>query len=587
MADKRKDAAISGYMDKSSVENLLRSSKDRSRSKHNLSSNAKSPILRLQADEIAYRNEKFLDQIGGAVSEVDNSALLPSRSKYCLLISDADGIVIESYAPEGLEAEFQRSGLVQGGIWDERVAGTNGISMALESGRVLTVLGEDHFYNCFHGFSCSSAPLTDAENNLIGTITLVGSASRRQEEYALCEQVVRRASRQFQTRLFRNFHADKLTGRVLSRDHKTRRSFEALVACDEDGTVISHLPLWRDRARPPEHQNLAGQHISDLKDLEITLRGPATVPPRRRVVQSLTPQISARVEKGTKLARFISEGGGLAVLADRARKLVAHRIPLLICGQPGVGTELFARALLEEQSLMSPMGLTLDAAQNGAEDSLTEVLTSLDFLSQYPLDNVVPTLILRNVQALSGHAQSTLEQFLDVDPMAAQSKAEPPVVLFTADRTWAELENENKIPQSLLYLLGQSVVELPPIAARDAETVLENVLAEGFATPVEIADNARDVLIAYPWPGNRREMQSVLREAVICGNGQRINVTDLPARLLTPREENTKAPAPTRASLKDALDSTNWNVSKAARLLGKSRATVNRWIASEGLQRPE
>ncbi|SLN66554.1 Acetoin catabolism regulatory protein [Ruegeria meonggei] len=585
MADNRKGFAVSGYMDRSSVDSLLRSSKDRSRSQHNLSSNAKSPILRLQADEIAYRNEKFLDQIGGAVSEVDNSALLPSRSRYCLLITDSDGIVIESYAPEGLEAEFQRSGLVRGGVWDERVAGTNGIAMSLQSGRVLTVLGDEHFYNCFHDFSCSSAPLTDAENNLIGTITLVGSAHRRQEEHALCEQVVRRASRQFQTRLFRNFHADKLTGRVLSRDLKTRRSFETLVACDEDGTVISHLPLWRDSARPSEHQNLAGQHISDLKDLEITLRGPATVPPRRRVTQPNMPRISARVEKETTLGRLISEGGGLAIVADRARKLLAHRVPLLICGEPGVGVDGFARALLEEQSLISPMGLTLDAANSGAEADFKEALNSLDFLSEYPVDNVVPTLILRSIESLPPQAQITLERFLDVDPMVAQTKAEPPAVLFTTDKTWTDLDGKSTIPKSLLYLLGQSVVELPPIAARDLETVLENVVAEGFTDTVEIADNARDVLVGYHWPGNRREMHSVLREAVICGNGKRINVTDLPARLLARREENARTL--TRSALRDALDSTNWNVSRAARLLGKSRATVNRWIASEGLQRPE
>ncbi|MBO9465635.1 sigma-54-dependent Fis family transcriptional regulator [Tropicibacter sp. R15_0] len=585
MADNRKGVVVSGFMDRSSVDRLLQSSKDRSRSQHNLSSSAKSPILRLQADEIAFRNEKFLDQIGGAVSEVDNSALLPSRSRYCLLITDADGIVIESYAPEGLEAEFQKSGLVRGGVWDERVAGTNGISMSLQSGRVLTVLGDEHFYNCFHDFSCSSAPLTDAENNLIGTITLVGSARRRQEEHALCEQVVRRASRQFQTRLFRNFHADRLTGRLLSRDPKTRRSFETLVACDEDGTVISHLPLWRDAARPKEHQNLAGRHISDLNDLEITLRGPAAVPPRRRVAPADAPLISARVERETALGRLISEGGNLATLADRARKLVAHRVPLLICGEPGVGTDGFARALLEEQSLISPMGLTLDAADSDTETDLKEALNSLNFLSEYPVDNVVPTLILRNIESLPRPAQAILERFLDVDPMAARTKAEPPAVLFTTDKTWAELEDDNAIPKGLLYLLGQSVVELPPIAARDTETVLENVVAESFAGAVEIADNARDVLVGYHWPGNRREIRSVLREAMICGNGKRINVTDLPARLLAPRED--KAKTLTQASLRDALDSTNWNVSKAARLLGKSRATVNRWIASEGLQRPE
>ena len=575
-----------GSINKLMVEKLIRSSRDRSQSKYNLSSSTKSPILRLQEDEINYRNALFLERIGGAVTELDKSALLPSRSRYCLLITDADGIVIESYAPEGVEAEFQRGGLVRGAVWDERVAGTNGIAMSMQTGRVLTVLGQEHFYSCFHDLSCSSAPLTDAENNLIGTVTLVGSALKRDEEHALCEQVVRRASRHFQTRLFRNFHSDQLTGRVLSLDPKLRRRFETLVACDGDGIVISHLPLWRDGAKPPEHQNLLGRHISDLKDLDISLRGPVAVPPRRRVIKPDVPHLSSRIEKETSLGRMIAEGGTLPVLADRARKLIAHRVPLLICADPGAGAEGFARALLEEQSLISPMGTTLDAARTGAETELSEALNSLEFLSDYPVDNVVPTLILRNIECLSANSRSELKRFLDNDHMIAGVRAKPPVVIFTSALPWAKLQSDAGIPASLLYLLGQAVVELPPIIERDCETVLENVVAEGFNQSFEIADSARDVLVGYHWPGNHREMHAVLREALICGNGKRINVTDLPARLLVSGEVSTSRIL-TRATLRDALDTTSWNVTKAALLLGKSRATVNRWIASEGLQRPE
>ena len=162
---------MSNFLHRSAIEKLVRSSKERSLGKHRLTSGSKTPILRLQSDEASKRNEKFLHQIGGAVSEVDRAALLPNQSQYCLLIADSDGIVIESYAPDGLEAEFQRSGLVKGAMWDERVAGTNGISLSMQSGRVVTVRGDDHFYNCFTDFACSTAPLIDAENNLLGTIT--------------------------------------------------------------------------------------------------------------------------------------------------------------------------------------------------------------------------------------------------------------------------------------------------------------------------------------------------------------------------------------------------------------------------------
>ena len=132
---------MSNFMQRSAIEKLVRSSKERSLVKHRLAQRSKSPILRLQSNEVGERNAQFLHQIGGAVTEVDKAALLPNRSRYCLLIADSDGIVIESYAPEGLETEFQRSGLVKGGMWDERVAGTNGISLAMQSKRVVTVRG--------------------------------------------------------------------------------------------------------------------------------------------------------------------------------------------------------------------------------------------------------------------------------------------------------------------------------------------------------------------------------------------------------------------------------------------------------------
>lgn len=578
---------MSNFLKRPDIEKLVRLSNERSSLTHKLSSGSKAPILRLQSNELQQRSEAFYHQIGAAASEVDKDALLPNGARYCLLISDSDGIVVESYAPEGLEAEFQRSGLVEGGAWDERIAGTNGISLSMQTGRVVTVRGEDHFYNCFANFACSTAPLTDAQNNLIGTITLVGSTDRRLEEIALCEQTLRRAARQFQTRLFRNYHSEKLTARLLSREPASQRQFETLVACDEEGIVVSHLPLWRDAAQPGSHRNLVGQHIADLKQFEISMRGPAAVPPRRRVIQHPQPRIPARMSKDAKLARIVAEGGGIAVLAERARRLVAHRVPILISGEAGVGADEFARALLEDQELHTPTSLVLDAAQAGSEAELSEALRSLQFLTDYPIKNVTPTLILRNVESLTADAQRALSRYLDTGghKEAGESDEHKPVLLFTSSKPWAELETDESIPRGILYLMGQSVLDLPPLHQRDRETVLDNIIAHDTGKQAEVSDAAKDVLVNYDWPGNLHEMRAVIREALICGNGRRINVTDLPERLSLAKEKPASIVTP--VSLREALDSTNWNVTKAALLLGKSRATVNRWIASEGLHRPE
>ncbi len=159
------------------------------------------------------------------------------------------------------------------------------------------------------------------------------------------------------------------------------------------------------------------------------------------------------------------------------------------------------------------------------------------------------------------------------------------LVLFTSDQPWAQLQADGVLLPDLLYLVGQSVLDLPPLRQRDIELLLTAHLAQNREDPPRVSDQAMVLLRDYDWPGNQREMRAVLREALICGNGATINVTDLPDRIRNGPAEPKRALA--RHSLRDALNSADWNVSKAARLLGISRATINRWIASEGLQRPE
>ncbi|WP_303522494.1 GAF domain-containing protein, partial [Staphylococcus pasteuri_A] len=65
---------------------------------------------------------------------------------------------------------FEKNGIAYGSCWDERIAGTNGISMALSEGKAFTVRGKDDSFSLLHPFSCTAVPLFDAENQLIGVV---------------------------------------------------------------------------------------------------------------------------------------------------------------------------------------------------------------------------------------------------------------------------------------------------------------------------------------------------------------------------------------------------------------------------------
>ncbi len=572
------------------VRELIDSSRDRCAAANGLAQAASHPILRLQRAETTERRERFLELIGGFGPALDKAAVLPDKGRYCLLISDSERVVVEAYAPQGYEEEFDRFGIAVGSVWDERVAGTNGIDMALRNDRALTVHGPDHFLRCFHDFACSSSPLHDAQDNVIGTVTLVGSSRRRPEELAWCEQVLRVADNRFKAQLFRRFHSDRVTARLVSHDAERARRFETIVACDEDGTIRSSLPIWHDGAPPAAHRNLEGRHLSELRDVSVSLRGPAMVLPRRLVSISgagrIAPPLRARA--GAALARLAAHGGGMEVVVERARKLAAHRVPLLICGEPGVDKEGFARALREEVAPNSSASRTVDCARLACGRDLGDALDDLRFLSEYPIEKTPPVLVLLNADRLDGDGQRALKDFLTTFERDAQGAGEAalrPFMVFSAERGWRDLCESAVLDPSLLFLMGQAVLELPAVRDRDVARVLESVLRADFDDPPELSEAAREVLTRHDWPGNLREMSAVLREAAICGNGRRINLVDLPPRLL---EDGPKpGGASRRQALIEALDSAGWNVTRAAALLGRSRATVNRWIEAEGLRRPQ
>lgn len=531
-----------------------------------------------------------MDQIGGFAPEIDQASLLPDKTRYCLLISDNKGVAIEAYSPAGYEEEFHRFGIDVGGVWDERLAGTNGIDMALRTGQLVTVSGRDHFYRCFHNFACTSAPLLGAQNNSIGTVTLVGSVNRKQGEIIWCEQLLRLVASRIQMRLFSSFHAEKITARLISQNRTGRKRFETMVACDEQGSIVATLPLWNAMTPPPEHQDLQGQHLSELHNLTVNVRGPIQSPPQRRRMPLNT---SARLmpqplHPGKALVALAAQGGGMDLAVERARKLLAHRIPLLFCSEPGAGKAEFARLLLEDLGLSSPMTKIRDCASAAGKNPLGDVLKQVRFLCDYPIDGCPASLILHNVDQLAAPDRQELESFLQYFEHAGATFDHfsiRPALIFTANKDWHALRKGGAIGEKLLYLMGQAVLDLPPLRKRHLKTVLNNILQSEFSGNVEISPRAEAILLAHDWPGNHRELRAVIREALICGNGHRINATDLPTRLFA--EKSRSSQCSPKILLQDALDSTGWNVTRAAGLLGKSRATVNRWIAKQGLKRPK
>jgi two-component system, NtrC family, response regulator PilR len=149
---------------------------------------------------------------------------------------------------------------------------------------------------------------------------------------------------------------------------------------------------------------------------------------------------------------------------------------------------------------------------------------------------------------------------------------------------------EGRFREDLYYRLNVIAITLPPLRERrtDIPPLLEHFLvkySEGrVAKPV--SEDALKMLMAYDWPGNVRQLESVVERAVLLSEGESIVVDDLPAAVRA-RINTTADPiaieipdtgidieSVERSLILKALDKAQGNVTRAARLLGLTRRTL-------------
>jgi two-component system, NtrC family, nitrogen regulation response regulator NtrX len=167
--------------------------------------------------------------------------------------------------------------------------------------------------------------------------------------------------------------------------------------------------------------------------------------------------------------------------------------------------------------------------------------------------------------------------------------------------------------EDLFFRLNVVPVEAPPLRERTADIPLlvEAFLAriaETHGLPLKsVAPAVFDALAAYPWPGNVRELRNVVERMLIL-SGDRIDVGDVPAEIrgATPDAAagstgaDGTAPAwaayrgMTLRDLRDAverdyivsvLDGCDWNVTRAAEILGVERTNLHKKLRHHGIER--
>ena len=113
---------------------------------------------------------------------------------------------------------------------------------------------------------------------------------------------------------------------------------------------------------------------------------------------------------------------------------------------------------------------------------------------------------------------------------------------------------------------------------------------EARGESIRLDPAARACLLAQPWPGNVRQLRTVLRTLVALSEDGHIGLDELPADCCGARLPLPSSATPVdsaREELRAVLDDCHWQMTRAAKRLGVSRNTLYRWLHQHGLQRPQ
>lgn len=183
---------------------LVAASWRRSMLYHGLDPNMDRPAERVEEQTLAQARDRMGSLLEIAVPTLDrlNATLAPSGCS--ILLSDRDGLLLETREAPGDQSEFARWGLTAGGVWSEAQQGTNGIGTCAIEKRPVIVHQDQHFRVSNTEISCIAAPIFDHLGDLAAVLDISSCRRDLTLPYAqVLGMVVTESARAMESDLFR------------------------------------------------------------------------------------------------------------------------------------------------------------------------------------------------------------------------------------------------------------------------------------------------------------------------------------------------------------------------------------------------
>lgn len=581
------------------------------------------------------RNHELLESAVPIMEKLFSSI---SAAHSVIGLADSSGLILHIV---GHEEDVSALSVFQKGLFaTEEHSGTNGIGTGLIERRPIEIIGAEHYYGNATGWCCCSAPIFN-ESDLVGILNISISAQNHHHTIGLIEAAAYAVSEQLRLRLLlkeQNAMLEFLDEGVLILDSEDR--VRAMNNKARSMLGVSPASIQSSSTGPTIHELIPfGEGLNNMlaarrriNDRELSLRLPHGVIQYAvscapiedggsiitlRSVKRMREYATRMMSSGAAYSfeNIVGESTAIREVVRLAKRASQSDITTLILGESGTGKELFAqsihnassrkngpfvvvncgaipRTLLESELFGYEDGAFTGARKQGKPGKFELAdggTVFLDEIGELPLDAQASLLRLLQESEVV-RVGGTTAKHIDIRVVAA------------TNRDLEEAVRQKTFRNDLYYRLNVLSITIPPLRDRKTDIrLLSNSFLEKFSHALgrpeaRFTEEVLEALSLYHWPGNVRELENVIERTINISTSSVIQVSDLPAHILQPREtesgsgtyplssgRNNLLKAQEMETIMEMLRQTQGNMRLAAQELGIARCVLYRKVKQMGM----
>jgi transcriptional activator for dhaKLM operon len=547
-----------------------------------------------------------------------------------IILTDSSACHLFMAGDERAQTLIESYDLGQGAYWSEGQMGTNAAGTALVNAMPTYVVGAEHYFSFYHKLFSSAAPIHNLRGRILGTIGICGPVEAANSyTLALAMSAALAISNQIQA----EWSLEEANHRLSEVNAILSAVSEGVLAWNFEGEV-HHINTQASSMLGLNPLTTVGHKIYELIDLPELVSGAiandeelrnreVSFQTNGRTIRSL---ISLRAIKNTigqpvgyiallrpieQVRQLVQQQAGTRAsltiddvygqtpairrVLSQSRIAAKGTAPILLRGEGGVGKFNLAQAIHNDGERASKPFLSINCRAIPHELMIGELLGENESGHVRPSKFELAdggTLFLDQVDSLSLEMQSAVLQVIETGHVLHLGGNQPiPVdvrIIVATSKDLETLVNEGSFLPHLYYRFGVFNIYIPPLRQRRDDVPL---LAERFLAritrrdnrPVWIDDVTMETLKRYPWPGNIRELESVLERATYSSRDGIIRLINLPdtirqRRVITDHSQKTQPVLSVTEAEREAIIRAGWacngRVAEMAKQLQIGRTTL-------------